>query len=395
MHDEKDAPTEAMIAELRRRFPTEPSVDAILTAKMRARPGTPYVQLPLAAIEARLRDFLARRLPGSFQVENILPLAGGSSKEQYSFHLRWTEEDRRERHEHLALRMRPRASIVETHPLREFQAIKAAEAVMPVPPLYWVDPEGDEFGQPALIYGFCQGVARPPSKGAYNPRQAFGAHYRELLAPQFVDYFARLATLEWSKADMSAFEPYQAGSNDAVIAAINTWERVWEEDSIEPMPIMTLAADWLRANAPPIDHVSLLHQDFRGGNFLFDPETGKITAILDWELAALGDRHADLAFFLSPLTEQRGENGEILAGGLMEREEFLATYERLTGLPVDPARLRYYMVFAFWRGAVHSVGTGARIVRSQLTHQDARVAWIIGTAPLVLSRMHEALKEQL
>ncbi len=75
------------------------------------------------------------------------------------------------------------------------------------------------------------------------------------------------------------------------------WGRVWEEDCNEEVPLMTELLFWLKANMPPIDRLSLTHNDFRSGNFLFDEKTQAITAWLDWELAHLGDRHQELGFF--------------------------------------------------------------------------------------------------
>jgi hypothetical protein len=60
-----------------------------------------------------------------------------------------------------------------------------------------------------------------------------------------------------------------------VLQGINLWHRSWEEGRVESIPLVTLAAQWLRDNAPPADHVSMLHGDYRGGNFLFSPEGDK------------------------------------------------------------------------------------------------------------------------
>jgi aminoglycoside phosphotransferase (APT) family kinase protein len=392
--DTKERPSEQWIADIRERFPIETLVDKVLTEKLRRRDGPAHRSQGVDEVHQRLEAFLSARL-GEVSISDVRALAGGSSKEQFGFHLCWTDEMGTPREEDLVLRMRPTASIVETHPLREYQALQAAKGHMPVPEVRWIDADGEEFGQPAIVYQLCSGISRPPSDGPYTPRQGFGPHYRALLAPQFVRYFAELAKLDWSAHDMSAFDAPAAGSNAGVIAAINWWERVWEEDSFEHVPLMTLAADWLRANAPQIDHVSLVHQDFRGGNFLFDAESGEITAILDWELAFLGDRHADLAFFMSPLFSERDDDGTLLLGGLVERDQFLADYERLSGLPVDPARLDYYDVFSCWRGAVNALATAPRIMAGQKSHQDIRVGWILGTAPLILTRVHEVLKGKI
>jgi aminoglycoside phosphotransferase (APT) family kinase protein len=389
--DEKQHPSEAFIEDIRRRFPTERLIDETLTAKMQGRSGPPHRSQSIAEVTERLHRFLARRIPAGFTISDIHTLAGGSSKEQFAFRLQWTDEHGIARDEKLALRMRPTESIVETHPLREYQALAAVRDVIPVPPLYWIDADGKELGQPALIYGFCEGISKPPREGAYTTRAGFGPKYRALLAPQFVRHFAELGKFDWSGADMSAFDPPPKNSNAGVLSAINWWERVWEEDCFERNPLVTLGAQWLRENAPPIDHVSIVHQDFRGGNFLFDPDSGRITAILDWELVLLGDRHIDLAFFLNPLFREKSEDGEELVGGLMTYDLFISEYERLSGLPVDPARLTYYHVFACWRSVINTTASAARVMYGQKSHQDIRVGWLLATAPIT----HKALREAL
>lgn len=388
--------TNDAIQSLRCRLPTERTIDETLTAKLRARPGGPYRSRSLAEIHACLDGFLRKRIDGDFRISELAPLSGGSSKEQFVLRLEARDGLGKRRDEKLVLRMRPAESIVETHPEREWQALCAVGNEIPVPEPCWKDPDGSELGQPSIIYRYVGGIAKPPAEGAHVPRGSFGAKYRELLAPQFVGYFAALATLDFSKSDMSAFDAPDAGSNAGVIQAVNWWQRVWEEDCRTREPMITLASQWLRENAPPIDHVSLVHQDFRGGNFLFDPDDGRITAFLDWEMVMLGDRHLDLAFFMSEMFVDRDETtGEPLLGGLIAEERFLEQYQRITGLPVDLNRLHYYTVFACWRSAIIDLATAPCIASGGKTHQDVRVAWIASTAPIVARGLHRALAGEL
>jgi len=105
-------------------------------------------------------------------------------------------------------------------------------------------------------------------------------------------------------------------------------------------PIIALGLAWLRANLPGATASGLVHGDFRIGNLM--AEHGRLTGVLDWELAHIGDTHEDLAYgcmavwrFGSP---ERGF-------GLGSLEELFAAYEAAGGNPVDPARFRFWLVY--------------------------------------------------
>jgi len=389
----KHIPSPEWIASLRERFPTHASVDETLTRKLERRAGPPHRPQPIDDVVARLKTFLSKRIEGPFSISNVKALAGGSSKEQYAFTLNGPGVDNGEAR--FVLRMRPAESIVETHVGREFQAINAVYGTIPVPKAHWYDIDGAELGQPALLTDFCDGVTTPPYSGAYSPRLGLPEKYRKVLAPQFTRYFAALARLDWSRSDMSFFDKPAPHTMEAVVSSLNWWQRVWEEDAAQAYPLMTLAAHWLRKNAPVVDHVSIVHTDFRKGNFLFDLETGQITAILDWELSHLGDRHEDLAFFLNPLFGGHDENNNYLVGGLMERQAFLDLYQQESGLPVDEKKLDYYMIFNAWRGVVNTLATGVRCMIGQKTHQDIRVGWITYTSAINIQSLLEDLERKL
>src|ERR1700761_9101463 len=110
--DEKQNPSPERIESLRRRYPTERTVDETLTAKMRGRAGPPHRPQPIEAIAARLTSFLEKRLAGRFSISGFRGLSGGSSKEQFAFELSWTEAGGAARQESYVLRMAPAESIV-------------------------------------------------------------------------------------------------------------------------------------------------------------------------------------------------------------------------------------------------------------------------------------------
>jgi len=394
--DEKDNPTPEWIESLRSRFPTEDFVDRALTRKLRLRHGGPHRTQPPEVIVERLRGFLNQRITPGFDLTEVRPLAGGSSKEQYRFRLRWEDESGAPRDEQFVLRLQPAASIVETHRMREFQAMRSLGSAVPVPEVFWVDAEGDELGQPALISQFCSGVTKPPVEGQITgPHQHFGPKYRALLAPQFVRDLARISTFDWRDSDLSSLDKPTEGTNESLLWGLNCWERIWEEDSIEACPLITVATKWLRDNAPPVDHVSIVHGDYRGGNFLFRPDDGTITAQLDWELVHLGDRHEDLAHTISSAFMEPDESGRLLISGLCPLEEFLEEYERLSRLPVDRKRLAYYTIYDDWKFSIMCLATTTRCAMGMKTHQDILLNWVSAAAPVLLRHLHQELRKQM
>lgn len=116
---------------------------------------------------------------------------------------------------------------------------------------------------------------------------------------------------------------------------LNRALRIWEEDRVEDFPLLDFAAQWLRANMPSVDHLSIVHGDDRSGNFLFDKETGQIGAWLDWERAHLGDRHRDLAWTTRMRFGHYSEDGsDYYICSLIPINEF---YDRCSAAPaLDP-----------------------------------------------------------
>ncbi len=388
--DEKQNPSPAWIAEVRRRFPTERTIDEALTAKLRNRAGPPYAPSSIAEIEAMLRAFFAER-GADATISCVAPLGGGASKEQFRFMLS-TPDGGDALH---VLRREPPESVVETHRLREYQMMRAMAGTVPVPDVPFVDAEGAFFGRPALISRFVSGVAKPPggSGNVSGLGTGFDAVWQSRLGPQFVDLLARIHQFDWRDAALDAFEQPPVGTDAGVQQVINWWERIWEEDSYEPLPIVRYTAQWLRANAPPIERVTVVHHDFRAGNFLFDPHTAEVTAVLDWELSHLGDYHEDIAWSLQEGYGYRDAEGRFIVCGLIEREEFLRRYEEQSGFVIDPRRIEYYSIMNCWKSVIIVLATGIRCAIGGKSHQDVLLTWLAGFGHVCVDSLTRLLKE--
>jgi aminoglycoside phosphotransferase (APT) family kinase protein len=128
-----------------------------------------------------------------------------------------------------------------------------------------------------------------------------------------------------------------------------------------------------------------VHGDYRIGNFLFDENSGGISAILDWELAHLGDYHEDVAGVLSPVTMVF--DGVWRASDLFEREEWLDSYQEVSGLPIVPKTLRYYEILTAYKTYVTVVGTAIRVANASHSHQNILLITLSALGPGLLAQI--------
>jgi aminoglycoside phosphotransferase (APT) family kinase protein len=140
------------------------------------------------------------------------------------------------------------------------------------------------------------------------------------------------------------------------------------------------ALRWFRANKPEVPEQTLVHGDFRIGNMLVDGE--ELSAVLDWELARVGDPMYDLGYastyyfagkLINPI--ERPE----LACSLLEREWFYDQYEKRTGREVDRDRVRYWRAFSAFVMMTISLAGVHRFREGQAN--DVRSAWFQYTVP--------------
>jgi aminoglycoside phosphotransferase (APT) family kinase protein len=119
-----------------------------------------------------------------------------------------------------------------------------------------------------------------------------------------------------------------------------------------PRPVFELALRWLRERDPgPPPEVTLVHGDFRHGNFIIGPDG--VRAVLDWELAHLGDPMEDLGWIC--VNSWRFGAIDQPVGGFGSRQELFAGYET-AGRRADPDRVTFWEVMGTLRWGVMCCG---------------------------------------
>jgi len=168
---------------------------------------------------------------------------------------------------------------------------------------------------------------------------------RAKVADDFVSELARLQSLDYRECGLELLGApknlEQPRASRLRIGAKSTNAIAWAST----IRSSDAAFAWLKANPVVADRIVVVHGDYRSGNYLYD-ENG-IIAMLDWEMAHLGDPMEDLGW-ASMMFWGREE----LAGGLIEREAFYRLYEQKTGHHVDRERLFFYQVLGNAKMAV-------------------------------------------
>jgi aminoglycoside phosphotransferase (APT) family kinase protein len=158
---------------------------------------------------------------------------------------------------------------------------------------------------------------------------------------------------------------------------VSRWSRQYRASEIEPIPAMDRLIDWLPRNMPADDGlVSLIHGDFRIDNIIFDTDSSRALALLDWELSTLGHPYADLAY---QCMQWRMARDCVIPGlGEVEREslgipseqQYVAEYCERRGLAAIP-HWNFYLVFSYFRFAAILQGVLRRAVDGNASSSKA------------------------
>lgn len=391
-------PTPAFIQEMRDRFPVEPEIDALFVRKMERRAGPEYTRLPLAELRKCVEAMLSDLEISDYSITDLRWFTGGVSKIQLGFTLEWAGSGTI-RKERMVVRMDPNEGSNTTSRLREYELLKAFDGVVPVPQPFWLDRDAKWFPEPALIYQFAEGVTKPTATATGQVSGLgtnFGPQLRDRLAPQFMEHLARIHTFDYAAHAFESMSAPALGTTQNAEWQLNRALRIWEEDRCEDFPLIDVAAAWLRDNLPTLDAVSMVHGDYRSGNFLFDESTGKVNAWLDWERAHLGDRHRDLAWTTHPSFGHYSEDGSVYyICGLIPQDEFYDRYTAASGLSVDPERLEFYRILNCVQIIASAAATATRVASLGKSHQDVLLTRVKGMECVTAVELINLLKDKI
>lgn len=331
------------------------------------RDGSPKNNEVTGEFRQQLLRWLESRIPGAsdLRLTNLRKPGGGMSSDTHLFTVHW-----RECHSappgasepqslDAVLRCAPR----EDGPFPEYDLGMqfgimrqlAAHTNVPVPEVLWQEDDPTWLGVPFLC--MKEVVGEPPLDWPSYHESGFYSDLseskRRKLWTATIESLAEIHRADWQGINLD-FVPGGRRDDDPESHVLIYWRRYLDEwtkdDPAEIIPVYDEVLDWLEKNRPDCPRTSLVWGDAKLGNVMYRTLDCEVAAVIDWELAMIGDPRADLASLrISDLRAQEAA-GRSLPGTPTE-SELVELYEAASGETVGD--FRYFLLYsAFWRGAV-------------------------------------------
>ncbi len=287
---------------------------------------------------------------------NIVPLRGGAIQENWAVDVDLEDGDMAGRHA-LVLRADAPSRVAASHGRAlEFALLRSAKAAgVTVPEPLWCCTDVEIIGRAFYLMRRMPGVAA----GHRIVKDLSLGGDRDALADRLGRELARIHSITPSSGG-AALQFLTPSSGNPGLDRVRLY-RGYLDDLGDPRPVIEWGLRWLELNSRAAAAITLVHQDFRTGNYLVD-EQG-LTAILDWEFCAWGDPMSDIAWFCAKCWRFGATDRE--AGGIAPRAPFYRGYEAAAGRRVDPAAVHYWEVAAHVRWAVIALQQASRHLSGQ------------------------------
>jgi aminoglycoside phosphotransferase (APT) family kinase protein len=304
---------------------------------------------PLIVIEP-LQSFLDDAGLGSGELE-ITPIGDGHSNLTFLI-----ERGRRK----LVLRRPPRGPLPPSahDMLREARLLSAlGPQGIPVPEVLASCADTAVIGAPFYLMSYIDGWVL----GEHLPAALARDDGPARIAAQLVDGLVDLHALSPTAEGLGGFGRPQG----YLERQLKRFGGLLAENATRPLPELEQLTEWLAANLPRSPSPTVVHGDYRLGNVMYEREGPRLAAILDWEMATIGDPLADLGYMtatwaastdppnsvadLSPVTRE---------AGFPTREEMASRYAEASGRSIDA--LPWYQVLACWKAAIFLEGNFKR-----------------------------------
>ena len=242
--------------------------------------------------------------------------------------------------------------------LREARLLRALESTpVRAPKVFAVCEDTDVIGAPFYVMERIEGevITRSLPAALGSPAQ------RSRLADELVDALVELHAVEWRSIGLEAF----GKPTGYLERQLRRFTGLWEHNRTRELAEVEQVAAWLAANIPQSPAATIVHGDYRLGNTIYASRApARLNAILDWEMATIGDPLADLGYMLTHWVQAGDHTARFqlqtvtALPGFPTRHQLIARYEQRSGRSMQA--LDWYVTLAVWKAAVFMEGNYKR-----------------------------------
>jgi aminoglycoside phosphotransferase (APT) family kinase protein len=270
--------------------------------------------------------------------------------------------------------------------LREARVLRALAGQARVPEVLAVCDDEAVIGAPFYVMARVDGEvitdSVPPALDSIDDRRRMGE--------SLVDALVEVHAVDWEAAGLTGY----GKPTGYLERQLRRFLGLWEHNRTREIPAVESVAKWLADNMPQSPPATIVHGDYRLGNTIVAAQPpGDVIAILDWEMATIGDPLADLGYLCTLWTDRDDPplgmfelSAVTRQEGFPRREELVARYEERSGRAMTD--IRWYQTLALWKSIVFMEGNYKRAVSG--TTDDPYLA-AFGDGVILLAQRAEAL----
>src|SRR4051794_16328864 len=244
--------------------------------------------------------------------------------------------------------------------LREARVIRALEGRARVPRVLAVCDDESVIGSPFYVMERVSGdVITTEVPGPLdNPEE------RRRIGEELIDALVEIHAVDWQAVGLEGF----GKPSGYLERQIRRFTGLWEHNKTRDIPQVETVAEWLRSHLPEQETATVIHGDFRLGNTMFAAGApARLVAVLDWEMATIGDPLADVGYLCQLWVDHDDPplgmfelGGVSRAEGFPVRAELIARYEERSGRSMRD--VHWYRTLALWKAIVFMEGNYKRAV---------------------------------
>ena len=247
--------------------------------------------------------------------------------------------------------------------LREARLLSALEATpVRTPRVLAVCDDTSVIGAPFYVMEWMQGEVITDRLPPALDNEA----ERDRMADRLIDALVELHSVDWQAAGLAGF----GKPTGYLERQVRRFSGLWQHNRTRDLPAVEQLGHWLSQNMPQSPPATVVHGDYRLGNTMFfSGAPAQLAAILDWEMATIGDPLADLGYMMSHWHQE----GDQLGGfnlqavttlpGFPSRQEMIARYEQRSGRSMRA--LDWYVTLALWKAVAFMEGNYKRAVEGR------------------------------